>query len=93
MSIEWDVKWCPVSKCPLARNSQYHWISIDWLFFTPAAISYMVGYVILKFPWRPSLAYSFSKSTGNGLLRDKAVVILDTGHHLTSHSIDIKNIG
>ena len=28
----------------------------------------------------------------NGLLRAKGIVILDKGHHLTSHLTDIKNI-
>ena len=36
---------------------------------------------VLKFPWRPSRAYSS---------RAKLVVILDTGHHLAFKSTDLK---
>jgi hypothetical protein len=32
----------------------------------------------------------FFEHQGNGLLRAKGVVILDTGHHLTSRPTDIK---
>ena len=46
---------------------------------------------ILRFLWRPSLVYSPSKSRAMSF-SCLGVVMLDTGHHLTSHSTDMQKI-
>jgi hypothetical protein len=41
-------------------------------------------------PWRLPVSLFFFEHQGNDLLRVKGVVILDTGHHLTSPPTDLK---
>ena len=51
----------------------------------------LLGLRFLGFPWRPSVSLLFFEHQGNDLLRAKGVVILDTGHLLTSHPTDIQS--
>ena len=44
---------------------------------------------ILKFLWRLSQAYSVSESRETVFSHYQGVVVLDTRHHLTSHSTDM----
>ena len=45
----------------------------------------VISFEILKFSWRPSRAYSSSKSSETVFCVLRFFFILDTGHHLSSH--------
>ena len=56
---------------------------------TAAPIQTVIICEILKFPGRPSRAYSSSKSSETVFCVPKEIVVLHTGHHITSHPTDI----
>jgi hypothetical protein len=76
---------------------------IDWLidlgFYAVLAIfepyygdklRYSVWFWKFGFPWRPPMSLLFFDYQGNDILRAKGVVILDTGHHLSSNPTNLK---
>ena len=51
----------------------------------------VISFEMFKFPWWPLRAFLlFIEIQINGLLHAKGVVILDTGHHLTFHPLDVE---
>jgi hypothetical protein len=62
----------------------------DILFVDTLKYNTDCNFKIFEFPWRPPLSLLIFENQGSDPLRAKGVVILDTGHYLTSHPKDLK---
>ena len=71
--IDWLIGWCLTP----------YWQSFSHIMAATIRLMWSV-WKLWSFPGGP-----YEPPSGNGLLRAKGVVVIDTGHHLTSHPMDI----